>query len=191
MRVIATTIVILLTGVGAFAQSGGHVGLYSDYPGFSDCNLVETVGVVNAIYVVHVLLPEASASRFRVVHNWHQAAVLSTEYHSNLTSGSIYTGTTVTYPGCETIPYLIATLQLLPSSPVPPCAVYFYVLPDPAAGSGHIETFDCASAMLPATGGAMSVKGNEVDCPCFFVWEYPPWVATEATTWGAVKALYR
>lgn len=184
--------VLLLAG-GALAQSGGSIGLYSDNPGFSDCNLVETVGVVNSIYVVHVLMPEATSCRFRVVHNWHQATVLSTDYHTNLTSGNIYTGTTITYPGCEPLPYLVATLQLLPTAPAPPCQVYLYAVPDPAAASGQIEVVDCGGTTWFATVGGLTVNGNEVDCPCFLIGEYPlpDWVATEATTWGAVKSLYR
>jgi hypothetical protein len=193
MKIAIIVLVNMWCAGSAFAQWGGSISWYSDNPGFSNCYLAEAIGVVSSIYVVHDGTPEATASRFRVAHNWHQVTVLSTDYHTNVASGNIYTGVTVTYPNCETLPYLLATLLVLPTSPAPDCSVFFYVVPDPAAASGHIEVVDCSGTNLFANGGALAVNGNDVDCNCHLLNQYPPppWVAAEPATWGAVKALYR
>lgn len=178
---IACVLLVGLFTAPALAQSGGSIGLYADNPGFSDCNLLETLYVTNQIFVVHVLLPEANTSQFMVTHNWTaiQGAVV---YHSNLNLGDIYTGVTITYVGCKPLPHLLATLEWIPVAPTPPCTVYFEVVPDPVLPSGQIEVVDCSSNVLFATGAWLVVNGNET-CLCFD--------RTEETTWSQLKALYR
>jgi hypothetical protein len=61
----AIVLVLLVVPTFAVAQSGGHISVYSDGPGWSDCNLVEVVMNLNHAYVVHSLVSEASKSQSR------------------------------------------------------------------------------------------------------------------------------
>jgi hypothetical protein len=178
---IVCALLLGLFAAPALAQTGGSIGLYSDSPGYSDCNLVEALYVTNSIWVVHVLLPEANTSQFMVTHNW-TAILGSVFYHGNLNLGDPYTGVTITYVGCKPLPHLLCELQFIPIAATPPCTVYFNVVPDPALPSGQIEVVDCSSNVRYATGGELVVNANE-NCPCFD--------KTEETTWSKLKGLYR
>jgi hypothetical protein len=176
--------------VAVHAQSGGHIGIYSDNPGFSDCSLYETVGVADEIYIVHVLAVEANTAQFRLIHNWTNASLAGVSFGANLHIGDIFAGVTVTYVGCKPLPHLLATLTFIPITATPGCRV-LEIVPDPALPSGEIEVVDCDSNVLAANGGRMCI--NEYLC-C----EIGPWpehcerpVAAEATTWSEIKALYR
>lgn len=175
---------------GKARQSGGHIGVYSDNPGFSDCELYEVLYATNSFYIVHVLLPEANTAQFMVVHNWDNAVVGSVDYYGNLQLGDMYTGVTVTYVGCKPLPHLLARLDFIPVSPTPDCT-FVRVLPDPSLPSGQVEVVDCMSNVLHATGGYACVNTPQC-CECGQVPEHCELpVATRETTWGAIKALYR
>lgn len=181
-KVLILAVAIVMCASLASAQSGGHIGLYSDNPGFSDCFLQEALFVNNYIYAVHTLLPEANTSQFMVTHNWTAIAGAVT-YFSNLNLGDIYTGVTITYVGCKPLPHALATMAWIPIAATPPCTVLFEVVPDPALASGQIEAVDCSANVLFATGGKLYVNGNDVDCPCE--------VGTEESSWSKIKALYQ
>lgn len=192
MRITAIALAIALSAGTASAQGyGGHIGLYSDSPGYSDCNLTEAIYVTNSIYVVHTVVAQAYTAQFAVIHNWDNTIVGSVSYEGNLAVGDIYEGVTVTYIGCQPLPHLLAVLRFIPLSPTPECT-FLVVVPDPAVASGQIEVVDCDSNVLYATGGYACINmplccviGGGIPDYC----ELP--VATEATTWGQVKALYR
>jgi hypothetical protein len=192
LLVITAPIVLLAANCALAQDPGGVLASYGD-PSFLDCNLVETVGSVNTVYIVHCCRAEAAGCRFRVVHNWHQATVLATDYHSNSATGDVYTGVTVDYPGCQPLPHLVATLRFMTTSPTPECEVLLFVIPDPSAESGEIEATDCSGTTLIQAGGGTTVNGHPANCPCMWLDEfpYPDWVGAEQTTWGRVKSLYR
>jgi hypothetical protein len=179
--IVAAVLAVCLTNP-LHAQSGGHIGVYADNPGFSACHLQEALYVTNSIWVVHTLIAEANTSQFMVTHDW-TAIVGSVFYHGNLNLGDPYTGVTITYVGCKPLPHLLCELQFIPIAPTPPCGATFNVVPDPALPSGQIEVVDCSSNVLFATGGIMYINGNGIDCSC------EP--ATEQSTWSRLKALYQ
>ena len=113
-KVLILAVAIVMCASLAFAQTGGHIGLYSDEPGYSDCFLQEALFVNNYIYVVHVLAPEANTSQWMVTHNWTAISGAVT-YYSNLNLGDVYTGVTVTYVGCKPLPHALATLAFIPT----------------------------------------------------------------------------
>jgi len=190
MKTLCLCLVLVLCSVeGAFAQAG-DIGLYSDTPGYSDHCLAEVVGV-NSVWVVHDYAASAHSAKFRVVYDW-AATAQPTDYHGNAVVGDVYTGVEVTYPvnesgwPCQPLPYLIAELRFLVTSPSGPCGGTANVVPHPDAASGQIEWTDCGGSTLYASGGWLRVNGDVVNCPC--MWDP---IAAEPGTWGRVKALYR
>jgi hypothetical protein len=186
---IAFVLFVLASFQPALGQSGGHIGIFSDNPGFSECDLHEVVGVPNFAYVVHTNTYEASESQFKVQDNW--GAFRAGEFYGgNLFLGSteshsIYDGGWFVYVGCKPMPHLIVTLQIIPFLPTPSCLATLEVVPDPILPSGQIEVVDCESTVRFATGGTLYVN------PDPFRWCRCPLIATEESTWSRVKALYR
>ena len=78
---------------------------------------------------------------------------------------------------------LIATMEFFCMGASPPCA-YLEVVPDPGAASGRIEVTDCAG-QVHYVGGSRFIMNDYGGCGFCF----PP--ATQTSTWGQVKAMYR
>jgi hypothetical protein len=187
MKTAIVFIALMMFAYPVLAQ-GGHIGIYSDNPGFSDCNLAEAFGPPMECYVVHTLIAQANTSQFKILNTW-AAFPGSQSFGGNLFIGStvgnsIYEGGTITYVGCKPLPHLLATLQFFFGGVFePPCTVGLTVVPDPILPSGQIEVVDCDGSTIHfATGGLLWINGNPIDCGC------EP--ATEETTWSRVKALY-
>jgi hypothetical protein len=184
-KVLILAVAMVMCASLASAQSGGHIGVYSDSPGYSDCNLVPALYAPNNVYVVHTMLPEANTATFRIQDDWASASIIrGAPVINGLTLGDLFTGITVTYGGCQALPYLIATIPYTPIAATPECFYALEVLPSPTVGSGQIEIVLCdGSTTVFATGGKLTVNGNET-CPCLEV-------ATQETNWSKIKALYQ
>lgn len=180
-KVLLLTLAIVMCAGLASAQSGGHIGIYSDTPGYSDCNLSEALYVTNLVYVVHNTAAEGNTSQFMVAKTWG-ALDGAVSYGTNLNLGEFFTGVTITYVGCKPLPHLLGTIGSIPVAPTAPCTVAFEVVPDPALASGQIEVIDCSTNTLFATGGKLTVAGD-ASCPCV--------IATEESSWSKIKALYQ
>jgi hypothetical protein len=186
-RVLLLSAAVLCVAALAWGQDGGLIAIYSDNPGFSDCNLVETQGVPNNVYVVHSNRPTANTAQFKVENNWGAfpgAVSFGSNLWINSTPGnSIYEGGTITYGGCKNLPHLLATLQFFLAGETPACTATLTVVPDPTLASGEIETVLCdETTILYCAGGFLTINGDPIDCPCG--------VGTEETSWSRVKALY-
>ncbi len=175
------TLAALAAAGPSFGQSGGRIAIYSDNPGFNDCNLNETLFSVNSVYLVHELALEGNTAQFRVQVDWPGSVAAGVDYPSNLFLGDIYTGVAVTYVGCASLPHLLARLDLIPMVATPACGGSMRVVADPAVSSGTIEVIDCNSSTLRATGGVLTINGN-ADCPCAGV--------VKQASWGRVKGMY-
>lgn len=189
MRTTTFAILLLLAAAPALAQQGGLIGIYPDNPGFMECNLTETVGVSNYVYVVHTIYPEATQSQFMLLHNWVEAALVGVDYGTNLHVGDIFTGVIVMYGGCKPLPHLLVTITFLPTAATQGCRL-FQVLADPATFSGSIETVDCQGNTLIGAGGLMCVN-EPLCCISADPYDCQPPLASEQSTWSRVKALYR
>jgi hypothetical protein len=181
-KILILAAAIVMCANFAFAQDGGHIGIYSDSPGYSDCNVNEAIYVTFTYYIVHTAAATSNTSQFMVVPNLPPGFPGAISYAGNLNLGDLYTGVTITYVGCKVLPYLLATIQHTAGSLSPPCTVILEVVPDPALASGQIETVDCDSNQHFGTGGKLTANGNET-CPCV--------IGTETTNWSKVKALYQ
>lgn len=178
---------ILVSASFAFAQDGGHIGLYSDAGSYADCNVnVAAPGAYTPIYVVHTTAAEANTSRFAATLNWTGATNLGFQVSTGvLPLGNILTGLTVTYGQCRQLPFLIGTWNFLAGTDLGPCLDAIQIIPDPNLASGEIQVIDCQANDLVGTGGKLTVNGNPNDCPCFVE------VATQPSSWSKVKALYQ
>jgi hypothetical protein len=175
----------------ALGQDGGHIGIFSDNPGFSDCGLVETLGVLNSVYVVHQMRTDAGTSQFKVDNNWPTAVPGGELYGGNLFIGStpgnsIYEGGSITYGGCKPLPRLLVTLQFFLTQPSPICTYTLWVVPDPTLASGQIEVVDCVGSVLFASAFGLTINTHPSICPVVMCFD-----AVEETSWSRVKALYQ
>jgi hypothetical protein len=181
-KVLILALAIVMSASLAFAQNGGHIGLYSDAPGYSDCNLVPIIGI-NNVYVVHTTSVTSTSAQFKVENNWLAALAFPPNWGTNLAIGDPYVGVAITYAGCKPMPYLLGTLQFFNQGVVGPCGASLQVVADPVHPSGSVVTVDCDFVLQLATGGLLTVNGNAIDCPCI--------IGTEESSWSKVKALYQ
>jgi hypothetical protein len=180
---------MLLVSSAAVAQPGGEIKVIPDFPGNADCNLLEQIGGINDIYVIHQATTQARGSSFKVEHNW-TATALTPEYFVGvvLDPWAIYSGITLEYLGCESMPFTIARLPFLSLTPTAPCTVEFKVVPNPSEPSGKIVSLDCSNNWVEASPGfSWVVVNRDITCAC----HADPPVDVEKETWGRIKAMYR
>jgi hypothetical protein len=189
-KVLILSLALLVSASMAFAQSGGHVGLYSDSPTYADCHIVEGATTPMNVYLVHSLRLDANTAQLKVQNNWSSfpgAVNFGTNLWINSTPGnSLYEGGTITYGGCRTLPWLLATMQFFFGGvPTADCTEVLQVVPDPTLASGQIEIVLCdETTIVYATGGVLYTNnGGSDQCPCE--------VATEETSWSRIKAMYQ
>jgi len=179
-RTLLISLAIVCVTSTAFAQ-GGTLGVYADPQGI-DCHPQDTVVGLCTYYVVHTNIAGATASQFKAAQPiCHLATYLSDTAIFPVTIGNSQTGVAVGYGACLLSPIDVLHLNFFCAQITPPCCAYS-VTPDPNVASGKIEVVDCVNALLFGTGATTYVNGNQIDCSCI--------VATEETTWGAVKSIY-
>jgi hypothetical protein len=153
--------VMMLAG----AASADHLGIYSDQAA-SGCTLVAPGGFVPfSIFVVHRFTAGATGSQFAVQDASGQAA------------------TGFAALGGPDIPAVQLNYSAV-GNPTP-CGLV-KVIPAPSGG-GIIKYTDCNFAEIPATGGQFWFNSGTSCNDC----DEPTPVATEESTWGKVKSLYR
>ena len=174
--------------LAANAGWGGRVELYSD-GALSQCTLTDTGPGVGDIYVFHrmselTILDGTVGIMFRLGSS---AGFTGTWLEDIIPSGLLASGTSqsgiIVGDGCwhdTDVIVLHARYQMLGTSQS--CS-FIEVLPRP--GYPWIETVTCGFGdFLPVDGDRIQVN-PDASCPC----EIP--VATESTTWGRIKAIYR
>ena len=152
------------------AAMADFIGIFSDVTGTSFCL---APGASNTNAVIHKFATGATGSRWKIIMaNGTQFFGLNTPY---LTIGTITTDLTVAYGECKTGSIVIGTLSwIIPQG-------IFDVAP--ADSQTRVLYIDCNFAEVPTVGGrAHSTDHPTGDC-------IP--LATESSTWGSVKALYR
>lgn len=160
-----------------------HIGIFTDQTGTSgdNCTLVPTDFSPFTVYVVHQTDVGATGSVFKVVNNSGysiSAAVLG----GYLSIGDAFTDLSLAYGGCTPGDFAVLSLNGF-GFPVPG-PVCGEVLVVNAPSQATIIAVDCIFAEIPASGGKFVFNSNET-CPCIAP------NATEESTWGKVKSLYR
>lgn len=178
--------VILLIAVSATAQPGGVVGIFTDATGAGNCSLVETVGSINSVWVVHTSGPDAQGAQFKVTTNWTATYIGAFYPILYLVEPDVFGGDYFGFGGCQSAPAYLVRLDYLPMVPTPPCTAEFHVVPDPVVVSGKIEVTDCDGNVLEASPGNSWVTVNADDtCPCTGP------LSDQQATWSRIKALYQ
>jgi hypothetical protein len=174
---------VLLIGLGvvlaanvAFAD---HIGIYGDAAG-ATCTLalLAPFAPINT-YVIHKFTTGTTGSQWKIIDT-------STLFQAGTASpyavlGNAYTGASVAYGGCLVGQVTAMTLTHLWFGQAVVCGK-MEVVSDPLAP--YIQVTDCNFAAKQATGGQFFFNPNGTCTNCNEV-------ATETTTWGTIKALYR
>lgn len=166
--VVVLVLVGVMTTLGSnlWAQSGGYVAIYADYPGFQDCFFYDTTPGTLEMYVVHTLLPEAASVRFAAPMPACMAGATFLYDQSDYTLvGSSQTGVTVDYVTCVPLP-VVAVKMVFATSGTSQWCCPIRVLPHPGDVSGRVEVVDCSGITLHATQGNAVINGDFMDCPC-------------------------
>jgi len=182
MRSLLLAILCLaLISATAFAQAG-NISVYSDLTG-ANCLINDAAPGLLPIYVFHTLTLGATACQFAApVPSCMTAAIwLSDTALYPVTIGNSQSGVAIGYGVCLPGPIQVLTINVFGQGLSQTCCEYF-VIPDPNVASGQIEVVDCANDLLFATGGVGYVNADPNMCGC------EP--ATEAATWGGIKAIY-
>lgn len=179
-KVLLLAMAVTMVASLSFAQTGGHIGLYSDDVSFAECNLVATPFALLNVYVVHQLT-DATGSQFKLVDGGTGLTPTGwTSAHALNIGADPFVETAVTYDGgCpHATPILIGTLGYFHQGSAVGCST-IQVVPAPTVNA--ILGLGCDNVERDATGGTLTIDGD-LSCPCA--------VATEETTWGQMKALY-
>jgi hypothetical protein len=172
------------------AATGGRIDLYSD-AALSACSLTDTEPGIASVYVVHriagfpVVVDGTVGILFRLVSS---TGFTGTWIDDVFPAGMIPSGTSqssiaVAYGGlCMRSDVLVLQARYQMQGASPPCA---FVETAPYRDYFAILASPCGLDPLPVDGEHIYVN-PDASCPC----DVPP-VATDSSTWGRVKALYR
>jgi hypothetical protein len=166
----------------ALAINGvGDISAYADANG-TDCNILSPGGsAIMHVYVVHKFKNGEQSTYCRFKGQWPAGLVWLSSFNTgtNLAIGSFNTDISVAYGACITSTTLVGD-ALFQSAAVSPTCSYFELL----AADGQLTPLatDCAFVEVQI-GVGKGIVNPDQNCQCN--------VATEPTSWGRVKALYR
>lgn len=180
MKKVLTLSVAIMMMAGS-AMAADHFGIFTDQVGATgNCSLVPPAFSPFTIYLVHQT-NGATGSQFKVNKSPTGYSLSASVLGGYLAIGDAFTDLSLAYGGCLAGPSIAAVSLSGFGFPVPGevCSLVEVV---PAPGKPYIITVDCNFAEIAATGGRFTFNANET-CPCIN--------ATEESTWGKVKSLYR
>ncbi len=182
-KALLLTIVFTLWATMAFAQVG-VLSIFADVAG-NDCNLADVAGL-NSWHVVHMIVPCATAIRFKAelpaCYTASGASFLSDTKPWPVTVGDSQVGVAVAYGQQESAPIHVLTVGSFGNAGTAACCAY-PITPAPGSDSGTIEMTDCSFVDQPNVGSQNGMINSDVTCNCL--------VAVHETTWGQIKSLYR
>jgi hypothetical protein len=169
----------------AMAQHpAGRIGVYAD-AGAGACTLDDSQPRAFDLFVVHTDMDGMLSSRFRVVESsGFTATYVGESIATNLHFGDLHSGIDVIYDLCSAGSLLLATISYDGHGTSEPCSTVEIAEFAPST-TGQPETMDCNFGWFPAAPFGPLLVNPTDQCSQWCV------VATEATTWGRVKALYR
>jgi len=192
------TAVVLIVTLSA-ADSGAVEGsiAISGQPNTNWCTLTDSGPAIRTVYVLHTFSLGAIASRFRIMNGPGATLTYLSETHPFAsTIGDTQTGVSICYGGCFSGEHLIATVTYMGYGTSGLCSKLL-VVPHPL--SQTVEAINCNFDPVPTYVQDLAINTATGTCGCPLVHSFPgaaqaftcdP-VATQPTTWGSVKALYR
>jgi hypothetical protein len=180
-KFVLTAMLLTIIATPALAQLE-DLGLFADNAGLS-CEILDTVAGIKRVYVVHVNSLGATGSEFLVDTSASTMSLIVASAPAGfLTIGSSDTGISIAYQECKIGTFLVLTMTFDNFGDSAACS-RLRMLEDPTAVPPARIYADCSSQPHNFPGGQAIVNPNPGSCPCS--------VATETTTWGNIKALYR
>lgn len=174
--------VVLVAGLASSASAQvGKIGLYGDQAG-NDCNVLDQgAPALRPVYVVHKFDPGegATASRFKVVTTGITMTFIGTSTPYAVL-GAWDTGISIGYGQCINTATQVLTINFFGTGTNPACG-RLDIVADPIPGAIQITTCDFGDINVPNGGSA--IVNPDVNCQCN--------IATNPSTWGGVKALYK
>jgi hypothetical protein len=161
----------------------------------SDCILDRDPGL-RSVYVRLTFNSGATGARFRVELDPGVTMTYVSESSPYTTLGYALSGISICFGGCLTGEPLIETITFMSYSTDATCS-QVRIVPHPAAQT--VEVRKCNGSVVAAYAKPLQiVPHGTIPCPCPTPVLFPGTpsafdcapVATEATTWGRVKALY-
>ena len=173
----AALIALAAPPVGAYDT--GSIGVFSD-PSAGSCNITDVAAIVN-VEVVLVNSAGATHVSFAVEEADGVRMTYAAEtIHFNLKLGDTREGIQITFAACRTGTVHLATLRYSGTGTTTACEE-IRVVPHPDVGS--VRIYDCEQNPYTTPGGGFAFVRNDGACGCD--------VATEESTWGRIKSLYR
>ena len=181
MRYVVIMLLVALTAsINAYAQVGGHLGLYSD-PNRSDCQVLETYPGIFQVFVVHEFTPGALASVFSIpIPSCASVSWLSDTSDYGFLVGFSPLGIGVFYKACVAAPIVALRVLYLGSTGQACCPLAI----GPSTAPGELPypyAIDCGHLEQVVTVSPAYFNANTT-CGCT--------VPTQETTWGRLKATY-
>lgn len=177
MKRFALTVLLVMV-LAAPAMAGvGDMSIYADNQGNS-CNLVYAGGAPGTAYMVQKFGPgdESTGVRLKVTVPVGVSMFFNTSY---VPVGDIAIDLSIGYGVCINTTTVIGTFTLFSGSAPAPCSLMSVAIPD---GFATALATDCGFVKFPLKVGS-GIFNPDGTCQCD--------IATEPTSWGKVKALYR
>lgn len=177
MKLWAITAVLVLASAPAIAD---HIGIYDDTLGGPCFGPPPPLGPFT-MYILHESSAGTLGGRWNVTIN-SNLLVLSSQCAGGVSIPIIPTdGMIASYGGCTVSP--ITACQLMFFSLGTPFEGCNHLVVKPFLGDTEVQVLDCADQSHSATAGYFSFNLSGACDTCV--------LATEDTTWGSIKAMYR
>ena len=195
-RLMAVLLAIAISATTAHGQAGS-IAVTSD-PSGADCHISDLGPGLVTVYVVHVMLAGATASRFKIEEMPGVNMVYADEtVQHDVYVGDTRTGITICYGTCVG-PSVLVAMRYITLGTSEPCSI-IRAVPHPA--SETVDVIDCGGNPLVASCFLAYVNGG-LNCSCV-----PPipvacsaasgpgptfgcTVPVESSTWGAIKNIF-
>lgn len=182
---VAISILCLAALDNAYGQSDDVISLWAD-AGMNSCEIVDAGSGFVQVHMFHTGSQPAHGVGFLAPTPacWEGATFFGDYVAAPLGAGgnsSHGTELIIVYPECIVPPVYLGYMYFHVSGGAQPCCSYPVL---PRANSVAIDIVDCNFSERAGSGGYAVVNANS-SCRC------PAPVATERSTWGRVKSLYR
>jgi hypothetical protein len=183
------TIALALTMCSGVAMAD-RIGVFTDQAGTS-CAFNPGPFALVSLYIVHQPEGGAKVSKFKVNDLSGMTATGASVAPGFLSIGTFPAGIEIAYPQCQNASVVIGTLGYFHQSEVMDCSRTVQIVAHPGAQvPGEVVVVDCGEpfgSIEVAEGGRAWGGADAVVCgDC-----YEPPLATQESTWGGIKALYR
>ena len=176
-RIALTVICLLALAAPAFPAAVGDISVYADASGNS-CNISAPAGLVQ-VFVVHKFSDGGCATGARFKMTYPAAATFGGATWNYVPIGDVRSDLSLAYGVLISTTTSLGSVSFFGGAPLPACS-YFSILA--ADNFPNAIATDCSFGEFPVKTG-QGIANPDGTCQCN--------VATEPTSWGRVKALYR